>query len=91
MLLPTLTTLSCCELRKEPAGLRDLSLLAMRLRIGALVVTAEEQDRPLPVEVHEDAEENFLRLARHFAHLAAEHAGDLLGVMAHTELVETLP
>jgi hypothetical protein len=67
-----------------------ISLLPALLRVGALVVAAQEQNDLLPVEVHEHPEQHLLRLAIDLGRLASEHAGNLVGVVAHSELVESL-
>ena len=87
-LLPALPTLPLLELAEQPASLGDLTLLSALLRVIALVVAAEEQHDLLAIEVHEDPEQDLLRSAVHLGRVAAEHADDLVSVVANAELVE---
>ena len=71
------------------ASLSDLPLLPPVTGVFALVVATQQQDDPGAMEVHEHAEEDPLPAAS-APLLAREHLSDLVGVVAHPELVQPL-
>ena len=72
------------------AGPFDFSLLPLVAWVPALVVAAEEKHDPRSMEMHKDAEEDRLPWADPRFQVS-EHLFNLIGVMANSKLVETVP
>ncbi len=69
----------------------DLSLLAALAHVIALVLSPEEQDHLVAIEVHKQPKQNVLGSARRILRrVAAEHLRNFVGVMAHPEFMESL-
>jgi hypothetical protein len=72
------------------AGPIDFSLLPLFAWIPALVVAAEEKHDPRSMEMHKDAEDDRLPWADPLFQVS-EHLFNLIGIMANSKLVKTLP
>lgn len=74
----------------EPtAGLADLTLLALRARVGALVVAAEQKDEPVAVSVAEHTQQDALA-PRFVTCRLAERPQNLARIVAQSKLEETV-
>src|SRR5690606_1183197 len=85
------STHTSSEFGQPPSRGSDLTSLPTVRGIPALVVTAEEEHPLLAVEMDEHAKQDPALGAGDIGMLAAEHVGDLIGVVPHAELVQAAP